>query len=128
MGQAATVSANLKSVAPEKLLTIAESDYQAGRYKETLSNCRLILERNADEPSRANLLMDYAYFYSQRLRESRFYLARAAGLRQEAEIPARIYQKENGEETLTDGVLKINRGSLSFASAKRPELNFTAAP
>ena len=127
LGQTTIVDGNLKLIEREKLLQIAKRDYQNGLYKETIANCRLILEQK-DDDALANLLIGYAYFYTNRPRESRFYLARALGLQMEAEIPVKIYQKEKNSETLTDGVLKINRNNLSFYSAKRPELNFNISP
>lgn len=127
LGQTTIVSITLQPVSFAKLLQNAENDFLANRYKEVISNCRLILNQNPDEP-RANLLMGYSYFYTERPRESRFYLTRVLSLRNEVEFAVKIYQKEKNSETLTDGVLKINRTKLSFSSAKRPELNFTIAP
>ena len=68
-----------------------------------MTDCRLILERNADEP-RANLLMGYTYFYTERPRESRFFPARAVSLQTEVEVSVKIYRKEKISEILTAGV------------------------
>lgn len=127
IGETSRLGVALKPIALEKLLQNAETFFQAGNYKETLSACRLILEQNDAEP-RANLLMGYGYFYSKRPRESRFYLARAPSLQTDVELPVKIYQKEKNSEILTDGILKINRNNLSFSSDKKPELNFAVAP
>lgn len=127
IGETSRLGVALKPIALEKLLQNAETFFQTGNYKETLSACRLILEQNDAEP-RANLLMGYGYFYSKRPRESRFYLARAVSLQTDVELPVKIYQKEKNSEILTDGILKINRNNLSFSSDKKPELNFSVAP
>jgi len=127
LGQMTTVNANLKLITSAKLLQTAQNNYQSGNYKQTLADCRLILARNPDD-AQANLLMGYAYFYTQRPRESRFYLVRAVSLQSEIEIPVKIYQKEKNSETLTDGIIKINRNNLSFYSAKLNELNLTVSP
>lgn len=127
LGQTTLVSATLQPVSFDKLLQNAENDFQANRYPETISKARLILEKNIDQ-TRANQLMGYSYFYTERPRESRFYLLRTLALQGEIELPVKIYQKEKNSETLSDGTLKIDRNNLSFSSAKRPELNFSVAP
>ena len=124
-GQTAYVEGSLKLSAPEKLLQVAERDFQNNLYKETISSCRLILEQNPDEP-RANLLMGYAYFYSSRPREAHFYLARALALQTDVELPIKIYRKEKNSEILTDGTLKINRNNFSFSAGS--ETNFNLSP
>ncbi len=75
-----------------------------------------IPERNPDD-DRANLFMGYGYFFTERPRESRFYLARALGPQSEAEFSVKIYQKVNNSEVLTEEVSKINRNAVIFSSA-----------
>jgi len=125
-GQTMIVDAHLVLASPENLLRSAQNHYQYGRYTEAATICRLILEQDANLAP-ANLLMGYAYFYSGRPLEGRYYLARAIGLQAMAKIPVKIYQKQKNSEILTEGSLSINENNLSFNSTARPEFNFSVS-
>jgi tetratricopeptide (TPR) repeat protein len=122
-GMSRNLTITLTRLSPGELMSLAESEFQAGRYEQTITLSEMAL---ADMPSHPRLMMllGLSYFRLNNLPASLNYLQQTLMLGQSLTLNVKHFHKLKKGEGFCQGQLLLRRGAIEFRSDENPSENF----